>query len=102
MPYYQKKPVVIEALQFETNNDDGSNLDSLVEWITSNGGKARHDGTDLFIETLEGEMRAGQSDMIIKGLSGEFYPCKLEIFEASYEQVWPDREQQDPNMTVYT
>lgn len=87
MPHFRKKPVVIEARQFETNNDDGSHLDSLVAWITSQGGEACHDDTSLFIETLEGTHRADCSDWIIKGIKGEFYPCKPDIFEATYEPV---------------
>ncbi|GEM_PF-867194 len=87
MAIFRKKPVEIEARQFITNNDDGSHLDSLVGWITYNGHTASHNGTDLFIETLEGTMRAECRDWIIKGVKGEFYPCKPHIFEASYDSV---------------
>jgi len=87
MATFRKKPVEIEARQFETNNDRGLCLDNLVDWITSNGHTASHNGTDLFIKTLEGEMRADCTDWIIKGIKGEFYPCKRDIFEATYEAV---------------
>lgn len=85
---FRKKPVVIEARQFETNNEVGSpNMDALVNWI--NQGKdavgAWHNGTNIFIKTLEGEMRAEVKDWIIRGVKGEFYPCKPDIFEATYE-----------------
>lgn len=87
MSHYRKKPVVVEARRFETNNEaDDLNMDMLVGWITNNGGKARHDKTDIYIETLEGEMRAECGDWIIKGVKGEFYPCKPDIFEATYDE----------------
>lgn len=82
---YRKKAVVIEAMQFKTNNEpDDSHMDSIVEWV---GAGARHDSTSIFIKTLEGEMRADVLDWIIKGIKGEFYPCKPDIFEATYEKV---------------
>lgn len=87
MPRFRKKPVKIEARRFETNNDDGSHLDGLVAWIIEHGGESRHDGTDLYIVTPEGEMRASCFDWIIKGVKGEFYPCKPDIFEETYDQV---------------
>jgi len=85
---FRKKPVVIEAMQFETNNEVGSpNMDAIVNW--ANQGKdavtAWHNGTDIFIPTLEGEMRATVGDWIIRGVQGEFYPCKPDIFDATYE-----------------
>lgn len=85
---FRKKPVVIEARCFLTNNEPTDrHLDDLVRWIVSNGGQARHDRTDIFIQTLEGEMRANVGDWIIQGVKGEFYPCKPDIFEATYEPV---------------
>jgi hypothetical protein len=48
---------------------------------------AWHNGTNIFVNTLEGEMRAEVKDWIIQGVSGEFYPCKPEIFEQTYELV---------------
>lgn len=90
MPTFRKKPVAIEARQFETNNEaDDTHMDALVDWINVESGevKARHDSTDIYIETLEGTHRAEVGDWIIKGVQGEFYPCKPEIFEATYEAV---------------
>ena len=85
---YRKKPVIIEAHQFITNNEPGDvNMNELVEWIMSNGGSASHNGTAILINTLEGTMTANVSDFIIKGVKGEFYPCKPDIFEATYEPV---------------
>jgi len=82
MPMFRKKPVVIEARQF-----DGKNGMDLCAWI----GGSEH-GEDLFgdtieIVTLEGTMTASVNDWIIKGVKGEFYPCKPEIFAATYETV---------------
>lgn len=84
MPFFRKKPVVIEARQFITNNDDGTCCKRLLEWI---GKTAATDNTAVFIETLEGIMRADVGDYIIRGVNGEFYPCKPDIFEKSYERV---------------
>lgn len=88
MSQYRKKPVVIEAHQFTTNNEANDNhMNTLVEWIIANGGNAKHNSTDIRIATLEGDMRADVGDWIIKGVKGEFYPCKPDIFEATYEKV---------------
>ena len=90
MKKYRKKPVVIEAMQFTTNNEVGSpQMDSIVNWINQGGTicGAWHNGTDILIKTLEGEMRAEVGDWIIKGVKDEFYPCKDEIFRATYEEV---------------
>ena len=75
---YRKKPIVIEARQFNIP------CGTVAEWC---GGKAILDGGTcvLRIETLEGAMNASVGDYIIKGVKGEFYPCKPDIFEATYE-----------------
>lgn len=79
---YRKKPLVIEAVQF-----DGT--DASVEWLLPQlmskeiGRACSH----LYINTLEGIMTADIGDYVIKGVRGEFYPCKPDIFEATYEQV---------------
>ncbi len=79
---YRKKPVVIEAIQYNGNNRDEIlvklNLDSIGEDFISD---------DLLIETLEGEMRARPGDYIIKGVKGEIYPCKADVFELTYEAI---------------
>lgn len=83
---YRKKPVVIEAVQF--NRTNGS---IVAKWC---GGRwhseaKSSDPTDVAewvdIPTLEGVMRASVGDWIIKGVAGEFYPCKPDIFAATYE-----------------
>lgn len=84
--YYRKKPVEIRAWQFDSR-DKGT-----PDWL-----KCRYACGDLYyqggeppyitIETLEGSMRANVGDWIIEGVKGELYPCKNEIFEATYEKV---------------
>jgi hypothetical protein len=82
---YRKKPVVIEAVQWT-----GPNLNELRNWITGSNlptGVNSAYGDFLHIETLEGCMEASLGDYIIKGIKGEFYPCKPDIFAATYELV---------------
>lgn len=82
---YRKKPVVIEAIQL---TDDIRNHGRIAAWIESNGGSAEIPFAEpsLYIVTLEGKMRADVGDYVIKGVQGEFYPCKPDIFEATYEE----------------
>jgi len=87
---YRKKPVVIEAMEFVTNNEPGDvTMNKIVSWVNDNQGIiiCHHDGTDIFINTLEGVMVASCGDFIIKGIKGEFYPCKPDIFKATYDEV---------------
>ena len=78
---YRKKPVVIEAVQF-----DGT--DKSVEWLIPQleSGEIGRTANHLHIKTLEGIMTANIGDYIIKGVQGEFYPCKPDIFETTYEK----------------
>ncbi len=88
MSFYRKKPVVIEARQFARDADIGE----LARWCGSEW-FFDHNRQDprgkplqvIRIPTLEGTMRAEPGDWIIKGVKGEFYPCKPDIFEATYE-----------------
>jgi hypothetical protein len=89
MPKFRKKPVVIEALQWDGSAEGAI---TIINWVVGADGVARyHDepwGTmpdTLHIDTLEGTMRAQAGDWIIKGVQGEFYPCKPDIFESTYE-----------------
>lgn len=79
---YRKKPVVIEAIQY-----DGTNRNDILIKLGLNSIGEDFLSRDLFIETLEGDMKASKGDYIIKGVKGEFYPCKPDIFEMTYEQV---------------
>jgi hypothetical protein len=86
---YRKKPVVIEARQFLSVPACEADI---VDWAASSGVtiEVEHDGgelTQLRIPTLEGDHIATHEDFIIKGIKGEFYPCKPDIFEATYESV---------------
>ena len=85
MAQYRKKPVVIEAIQF-----NGKNAEEIEQWSNNNvkRGLVSEDTLTkvyLEIETLEGTMTAQPNDYIIKGVSGEFYPCKPDIFEKTYD-----------------
>lgn len=85
---YRKKPVEIEAVRFDGSS---SQVSALKEWMA--GGWYIHppvqtrDIQKLEISTLEGVMTATAGDYIIRGVQGEFYPCKPDIFEATYEMV---------------
>ena len=84
---YRKKPVVIEALQFL---DTEERITELSEFIDNQEVVVNYEKPDspvLKIETLEGVMTASEGDYIIKGVNGEFYPCKPDIFEKTYEVV---------------
>lgn len=83
---FRKKPVEVEARQLI---DDPRNHEEIAEWIRSHGVKAGVPMISpcLHIETLEGDMRADVGDYIIQGVQGGFYPCKPDIFEATYEAV---------------
>ncbi len=76
---YRKRPVVIEALQY-----DGTNYREVGEFA---GHAVILHADHLRIGTLEGEMTVSVGDYVIKGVQGEFYPCKPDIFAATYEEV---------------
>lgn len=84
MGIYRKKPVVIEARMFTISSQE-----DVAAWC---GSYVRHPSASwqeivLPIQTLEGEMIARLGDYIIRGIKGEFYPCKPDIFEATYERM---------------
>ena len=80
VPKYRKKPVVIEAMQYGPHTEPSVGL---LAFLGDRLGAVDADG--LIIPTLEGDMRASVGDWIIKGVRGEFYPCKPDIFAATYE-----------------
>ena len=75
---FQKKPVVIEAIRWT-----GKNFFEIKSFCES----CSQDGENLTIPTLEGDHIANKDDMIIKGIKGEFYPCKPDIFEQTYDRI---------------
>lgn len=88
MALFRKKPVVIEAIQW-TNDADGDSLKAILALGRDNGRVTfAADGTaDLIIDTLEGDMRARVGDWIIRGVKGELYPCKPDVFVMTHEPV---------------
>lgn len=82
---YRKKPVVIEARKL-TNESLDEIIEWLGDWYVSHGESEGH-LVDLLLITLEGSHIANYGDYIIKGVKGEFYPCKPDIFEMTYEKV---------------
>jgi hypothetical protein len=74
---YRKKPVVIDAIRWT-----GENRDEVESW---SAGQVRCDGVSAVVDTLEGQLRGDVGDWIIRGVQGEYYPCKNEIFLATYE-----------------
>ena len=97
---YRKKPIEIEAMRIDADdsNEDGSEsfldpnrraIAAVSGWMLGNGFrefKVHGNGPfGIAIETLEGVMVASPGDWIIRGVQGEFYPCKPDIFEATYE-----------------
>ena len=101
MAQYRKKPVVIEA--FQMTKERRLDNSEWPEWLnrawqkgvhelgsmfcSSDGSLATETHTPLFIQTLEGTHRITWGDWIIQGVQGEIYPCKPDIFEATYEKV---------------
>jgi hypothetical protein len=80
---YQKRPVVIEAMEYQPER-----IHALWDWAGADVVYGPTEETDsAFIETLEGRMEARPGDFIIRGIKGEFYPCKPDIFAASYELI---------------
>jgi hypothetical protein len=77
---YRKKPVVVEAMFFSGTEDSSV----IAAWC---GGSNVKSPCEVQIKTLEGEMTALLGDYIIKGIKGEFYPCKPDIFKETYELV---------------
>ena len=87
---YRKKPVVIEAMQITEKSEHEVNQwagDAVYSSPVLEPSEGNEKGVYWQINTLEGVMTAIPGDWIIKGVKGEFYPCKPDIFEATYEKV---------------
>ena len=83
---YVKKRVVVEAFKYE-----GWNLPELADFTQDSDGvsmvSADYDTGEIYIVTLEGNMKVSVGDYVIKGVKGEFYTCKPDIFQETYEEV---------------
>lgn len=93
MAKYRKKPVVIEAYQYEGDFVSSGNW-TAPDWVNEayNNGilvykEVGNTPPELYVKTIEGDMKCNYKDYIIKGVKGELYPCKPDIFEETYEQV---------------
>lgn len=82
---YKKKPLIIEAIQFKDTAERIRELSEFMGGVHVN--YKDKNNPYIPIETLEGTMRASVDDYIIKGVNGELYPCKPDIFEKTYEKV---------------
>jgi hypothetical protein len=80
---FRKKPVTIEAMQLT----DAKSVLDIEEWINSGDVGFSTNPPTLWIDTLEGRIEASVGDWVIKGVEGEFYPCKNEIFIKTYQEV---------------
>jgi hypothetical protein len=93
MSFYRKKPVVIKAWACSSLlNAAAKNWAALPEVIryAYDDAKIVFGDTFMSISTLEGNLRAEKTDMVICGVKGELYPCKPDIFEQTYEEVAPE------------
>lgn len=90
MGFYRKKPVTVEAIQWT-----GKNTEEILKWCEDAELEVQNEAINnvyytyinLYINTLEGRMKASKGDYIVKGINGEFYPCKPDIFTKTYEEV---------------
>lgn len=80
MKKYRKKPVIIEAVQFT-----GNNVDEILEFAKDSFNNPST--SEIVIPTLEGNMMVSIGDYVIKGVNDEFYPCKPDIFDKTYEEI---------------
>ena len=90
MAKYRKKPIVIEAIRFEDTPECLAALSEFIDDQELHVGRGPYEPPKLLLETLEGMHQATLGDYIIKGIAGEFYPCKPDIFDATYERVEED------------
>ena len=93
MAKYRKKPVVIEAIQLTDES-----IVEIINWTTEYisieiNTDENNNIVGVIIPTLEGAMKASMNDYIIKGIQGEFYPCKPDVFEKTYDVVDAERSQ---------
>jgi len=91
MPQFRKKPVVVEAERYNATDREALSFDfreALCKPPCDQGGFRYDNGRALaHIDTLEGPIQVSDGDWIIRGVAGEFYPCKPDIFEQTYEEA---------------
>lgn len=95
--WFRKLPVAIQAWQLTEDAD----WEAIADWcggrlLNVEQGDSGEYETYLEIDTLEGTMRAGLGDWVLRGVQGEFYPCRADIFEASYESTPPPQHADEP------
>ncbi len=94
MQKYVRKPEVVEAVQFTTNNEaDNRQIDEIVKWLVLHGEKARHDGTDIYVENRSRhEVRVSVGDWIVRDAKGRWaLPIKSFVFDETFdpcEHLW--------------
>lgn len=87
---YRKKPVVIEAFKWTGSSEQKEDPEWIVDAVRRGDARFLNEGTpnvQMVINTLEGPHIASQGDYVIKGIAGELYPCKPDIFTKTYERV---------------
>lgn len=80
---YVKRPVIIEAIEFDGTQESKKEI---MDWSEGNVGKSAFTH-ELFVQTLEGFLKIQNGDFVIKGIKGEFYPCKPDFFHATYDRI---------------
>jgi hypothetical protein len=92
---FRKKPVVIEAMQFDGTHESACLIDgwsvgqvqAQFDYVYAGPNVSAKFNGHIVVHTLEGDMVGNAEDWVIQGVKGEFYPCKPNIFQASYESV---------------
>lgn len=79
---FRKRPIIVEAVQYHRTEESFEEISKFT-----NNQVIRGRDNSIIIPTLEGEIEARPNDWIIKGIKGEFYPCRLDIFVATYEKI---------------
>lgn len=82
MPFYRKKPILVEARQYT-----GDNFLELQDWSADHVELSDYRDDAICVYTPEGLLWFDEGDYVIKGVHGEFYPCRKDIFEETYEKV---------------
>ncbi|MCP1147935.1 MULTISPECIES: hypothetical protein [Bacillus] len=85
---YRKKPVVVEAIQYDGSQDSYDKLREFCGEIVGNWLDSFTNISVIYIQTLEGNLIVSPNDYVIKGVKGEFYPCKPDIFQQTYEPIF--------------